>query len=245
LRSEKPIGEERRYGHGEMAMKCSNCGAENPEGKRFCGDCGGKLLNLPEQERGEVACTRPVLRRNWVKSNWRFLAIVVIVISQVMVMLAVVITAPISEIHISLRNVEETDTAYLTIYLDDKFAEHLYIGPHGLAGGLFHVSPGKHSIGIDLTYDDQLDGIEDFLWTGEVDFNGVDFIGVVVSRAGIYYDIVEIFRFIDLPVEQALRDPNVVVPTATMVFLQVLLVMVVWNPLRESSGGRTRPHRRR
>ena len=23
-----------------MAMKCPNCGAENPEGRTFCGDCG-------------------------------------------------------------------------------------------------------------------------------------------------------------------------------------------------------------
>jgi len=27
-------------------MKCPNCGAENPEGKLFCGDCGERLPRL-------------------------------------------------------------------------------------------------------------------------------------------------------------------------------------------------------
>jgi len=26
-----------------MAMKCPNCGAENPEGKKFCGECGRRM----------------------------------------------------------------------------------------------------------------------------------------------------------------------------------------------------------
>jgi predicted amidophosphoribosyltransferase len=26
-------------------MRCSKCGAENPEGKRFCGNCGAVLGN--------------------------------------------------------------------------------------------------------------------------------------------------------------------------------------------------------
>src|SRR5262249_20577048 len=27
-------------------MRCSNCGSENPSGKKFCGDCGWPLANL-------------------------------------------------------------------------------------------------------------------------------------------------------------------------------------------------------
>src|SRR5215472_2997735 len=27
-------------------MRCSKCGAENPSGKKFCGDCGTPLANL-------------------------------------------------------------------------------------------------------------------------------------------------------------------------------------------------------
>src|SRR6516162_426616 len=29
-------------------MRCSNCGSENQPGKRFCGDCGAALANVPE-----------------------------------------------------------------------------------------------------------------------------------------------------------------------------------------------------
>ena len=27
-------------------MRCAKCGAENPAGKKFCGDCGAALANL-------------------------------------------------------------------------------------------------------------------------------------------------------------------------------------------------------
>jgi hypothetical protein len=30
-------------------MRCAKCGAENPEGKRFCGDCGAQLENRCHQ----------------------------------------------------------------------------------------------------------------------------------------------------------------------------------------------------
>ena len=41
-----------------MAMKCPSCGTENPEGKKFCGDCGRKLdKNGP---RMCVGCGRPI-----------------------------------------------------------------------------------------------------------------------------------------------------------------------------------------
>ncbi len=40
---EKTIGEEQQSGHGDDAMKCQNCGVENPDSKVFCGDCGLRL----------------------------------------------------------------------------------------------------------------------------------------------------------------------------------------------------------
>ena len=39
-------------------MKCTNCGAENPEGRKFCGECGKKLeIAAP---RMCVSCGRPI-----------------------------------------------------------------------------------------------------------------------------------------------------------------------------------------
>ena len=29
-------------------MKCTNCGAENPEGNKFCGGCGKELAKDPD-----------------------------------------------------------------------------------------------------------------------------------------------------------------------------------------------------
>jgi class 3 adenylate cyclase/tetratricopeptide (TPR) repeat protein len=40
-------------------MSCSACGAENPEGKRFCGDCGAPLGEVPA-EGGAAPATAPV-----------------------------------------------------------------------------------------------------------------------------------------------------------------------------------------
>lgn len=38
-----------------MAMECPNCGAENPDGKKFCGECGEILRGeFPSSTRGKV-----------------------------------------------------------------------------------------------------------------------------------------------------------------------------------------------
>ncbi|UCE80579.1 MAG: zinc ribbon domain-containing protein [Methanobacteriota archaeon] len=37
-------------------MKCPNCGAENPEGQKLCGDCGGSVNTPPQPRRGLSKC---------------------------------------------------------------------------------------------------------------------------------------------------------------------------------------------
>ena len=37
-------------------MKCPNCGAENPQGQKFCGKCGGSLDEPPQARLGLVKC---------------------------------------------------------------------------------------------------------------------------------------------------------------------------------------------
>ena len=46
-----------------MVMKCGNCGSENAEGKKFCGDCGVELRTVPDPvpvpgEEGVYYCAR-------------------------------------------------------------------------------------------------------------------------------------------------------------------------------------------
>lgn len=35
-------------------MKCKNCGSDNPDGKKFCGDCGKELVEAPKAAEGEL-----------------------------------------------------------------------------------------------------------------------------------------------------------------------------------------------
>jgi len=44
------------WNHGDVAMKCPNCGAENPEGQKFCGNCGHSLEGPPQARLGLVKC---------------------------------------------------------------------------------------------------------------------------------------------------------------------------------------------
>jgi len=37
-------------------MKCQKCGAENPEGQKFCGECGHNLEEPPQARLGVVKC---------------------------------------------------------------------------------------------------------------------------------------------------------------------------------------------
>jgi hypothetical protein len=55
LASEKTLGEETRYRHGEMAMKCRNCGAENPKNSEVCSGCGKEIV--PPGERAQILAT--------------------------------------------------------------------------------------------------------------------------------------------------------------------------------------------
>jgi rRNA maturation endonuclease Nob1 len=34
-------------------MKCASCGADNPEGKKFCGDCGKELKEVHAGANGD------------------------------------------------------------------------------------------------------------------------------------------------------------------------------------------------
>jgi hypothetical protein len=43
-----------------MAMKCPNCGAENPEDNRYCGDCGSAMFVSPSVAPSLDARTREV-----------------------------------------------------------------------------------------------------------------------------------------------------------------------------------------
>ena len=37
-------------------MKCPSCGVENPEGQRFCGECGASMSEPPLRRAGVLIC---------------------------------------------------------------------------------------------------------------------------------------------------------------------------------------------
>ncbi len=48
-------------------MKCPNCGSENPEDKKFCGDCGAELVpqsTIHGQKPGSVSYS-------WMVADWK------------------------------------------------------------------------------------------------------------------------------------------------------------------------------
>ena len=50
-----------------MVMKCPGCGAENPEGKLFCGDCGATLPGfMTEASPTTVSLQPPRIRKGYV-----------------------------------------------------------------------------------------------------------------------------------------------------------------------------------
>jgi len=65
--SEKTIGEERRYAYEETAMKCQDCGAENPGNAKYCLSCGRPIAVVTSehgvyggQQRSCVSCGRSI-----------------------------------------------------------------------------------------------------------------------------------------------------------------------------------------
>lgn len=188
----------------------------------------------PQQEQGNPRSAR----------NWRFLAVVITVILLPTALVAIILTAPISEMHILIWNVDETDTAHFVFYLDGTREVGLYAGPGGSAGWVFHVPPGTHSVGVDFSYnysyDNPHDEIIDHLWTARVEFNGILRSHLCVDSEGINtdhkYNLIDVFYLTKSPLEQAISDPYVIVPVVTLAASHVLLMVAIWNHRRTPPG---------
>lgn len=79
-------------------MKCPNCGTESPDGKKFCGDCRGKIPELPSAS--PMVPPMPPAKRNWWKSNWKVLAAVIVTFLVTLPALSQVHTKPWSRIRV-------------------------------------------------------------------------------------------------------------------------------------------------
>jgi len=159
-------------------------------------------------------------------------------------LLAVVLTAPISELLVSIQNADDCDTVHLVLILDDSFEVHLYAGPGGWASWKFHVAPGAHRIGIDYLFnytyhENEHDQIADFMWVVRAEFNGMDHARLVADEEGIHWHPGDFIYSGSSPLEQAMSNPYVVLPVVSLTVLNAALLVAAWNycgtRLREKS----------
>ena len=109
----------------EKAMWCPNCGAENPQGKKFCGDCGA-LIQLQQIELGH---RRP---SQWIRHHKRTLAIAtMVVVAVVIVAIALIVLNPFAPTYratvVLTLWATEHDQPYI-LYLDGHYVQNGTIG---------------------------------------------------------------------------------------------------------------------
>jgi hypothetical protein len=189
---------------------------------------GGDLLR-----RGMVG-----LRLNIERPCWSKITVVIVTTLLVATVLAVVATAPISEIIVHLWNSDEQDTAHLLIYLDGSIEEYIYVGPMGWVSWKFHVSPGMHTVGIDFSFDynyeniPEHDHVIDLELTNDVEFNGMDVYWLRMDENRITSHPGNFERIPGMPLGQAISDPYVAISAVALTALSVLFVITLCKHCR-------------
>jgi hypothetical protein len=147
-----------------MAMKCPNCGEENPDGQEFCGHCG-KSTGLVSHT---VQPARPAYvppSSQWLRSNWKVVSALVVVV--LVVLLAIGIpTMPWSKIVVQVDNhLDGMRVVFLGVdNTPNEWSEgnnyRQEIGNSSNIDGewTFHVTPGNHLLwmganGVHQTWD--------------------------------------------------------------------------------------------
>jgi hypothetical protein len=177
---------------------------------------------------------------NWLRSNLKLVTLTVVAALMIVALSAIIVTVPISEITVFIKNSEETETASIRIWLESS-GTLLYISPGNWTSWRFHVSPGTHSIFLTSNLDPFNPNPENFELRVSVGFNGMCERAVRVNQSVIgdwYYPEnepqgphwVQLPR--ESPIEQAIGDPYVFAPAVTLAALHVLLVVAVWNYCR-------------
>jgi len=185
-------------------------------------------------QRGEPSACRKV-------ANRRLILVIVAAALLPVALTVITLTAPISELRVSVRNAEETDIVNIQVCIDDSRTESRYICPGDAVGVKFHVSPGIHRVYIPLVMfssylENPPDQYFDYEFTVKVGFNSVHIERLVVDKDGIGEyegDVRDTMREPPhpptSPLEQAVRDPYFVIPAVVLTALLGLLVATIWD----------------
>lgn len=140
-------------------MKCPTCGYENPEGQKFCGDCGAAL---PESRTTPVKPAFTPSTQTWIRSNWKGLVSVFIIVVVVLATVGLVYSQPWSKLKIIVMN-NNVSPFHVAVYLDGKqWVITSMAANEQSVVGVWNVRAGSHSVGIERDYT-QLDGSIDVL----------------------------------------------------------------------------------
>lgn len=163
----------------------------------------------------------------------RYLAVLTAAALIIIAFVVVVLTAPISELHIGVQNLADSDTVHMVLYLDDSTEAYSCAGPGMWVSWKFHVVPGTHNIEIDYVFNQSLqnepDQVIDFAMTTYVGFNGVKCDWLIVDEEGIGYHPADFFDQTSSPLEQAINDSHVIAPAVALAVLHVAFIVGMLN----------------
>ena len=147
-----------------MAVKCPNCGAENPEGKKFCGDCGAVIpqqapLQVQSSQQGPIQ-----YRQAWASSHVRTIVALVIVFVVVILAFTLIYTQPLSKVKVLVYN-----SSARPIWINVTVNNHTRALVSVLHGwnivGMWPVAAGSVIVALDYaSYRDDLDGVWDYAY---------------------------------------------------------------------------------
>ena len=138
-----------------MAMKCTTCGMEIPEGQKFCGNCGSIISVPPPVEPTQPA---PIpTKQSWLESNWKAVVAVVVVIVVVLASVGLIYTQAWSKIKVILNHSEHAQID-VNVYIDGVLKASLGVNPGTSIVGVWSVDAGTHTVQIDRGYWDVEEG---------------------------------------------------------------------------------------
>jgi len=133
-----------------MGMKCPTCGKENPEGQKFCGDCGSIIPVPPPAE--PMQPTPIPTKQSWLSSSWKVLVAVIVVVVVMFASIGLIYSQPWSKIKILAENVSGQSASYSFLIDGVEKARGTILPGGNVIIGVWSVKTGSHTVSADCHY---------------------------------------------------------------------------------------------